>query len=60
MNLITKRCLDLFKENFSFEAYLDDRAAKDPKFVKLDDDDQQQNDPNGSDNKQEGDQSNSS
>ena len=41
LNTITKRCLDFYKDNFSFEDYLDDRAAKDPKFVRIDDDDQE-------------------
>jgi len=45
--LITKRCLDFYRENFSFEDYLDDRASKDPKFVRLDDDEEKPKDQDG-------------
>jgi len=38
LNTITRRCLDFLQDNFSFNDYLDDRAQKDNKFVKLDTD----------------------
>ena len=46
LNLITKRCLDFYKDNFDFEDYLDDRATKDPKFVRLEEDDDKDQDGN--------------
>lgn len=33
MNNVTKLCIDYFENNYSFDAYLDDRSKKDNKFV---------------------------
>lgn len=35
LNAITKRCLEYVEQRISFDEYLDERAARDPKFVHL-------------------------
>ena len=35
LNQVTKQCIQIAKAGLSFEAYLDERAKKDPKFVSL-------------------------